>query len=130
MGNTIRPNAREKAKRRPHNVVRPTQPLHDRVGVDHTPARLAERKLLRTRHAPLELGPEPAQGRVQPCLSDHLGTVIVVSELCRSTPLHLCEVSRELNNLRALEIHEETLGHHERWATQMSKSGGPSCPRN
>src|SRR4051794_7260654 len=127
MGDTIGPNAREKAKRRPQNVVRPAQPLHDRVGVDHTPARLAERQLLRTRDAPLELCPEPAQGRVQPSLSDHLGTVVVVDKLSRATPLCFCEVSRELNNLRALEIHQDTLGHHESWAT-LSRCRPRACP--
>src|SRR5918993_4992812 len=119
MGDTIGPNARDKAIRRPEKIVGPTQPLHHRVGVNHTPARLAQGKLLRAHHPPFELGPEPAQGRVQPCLSYHLSTVVVVGELGRATPWHLCEVSCYLKNLRALEIHQEPFGYHEHRATQI-----------
>ena len=96
MGDAIGPNAREQAKPRPEQIVGPTQPLHHRVGVDHTPARLAERQLLRARQTPFELGPEPAQRQIQPRLSDHLGTVVVVGELGRATALHLCQVSRQV----------------------------------
>src|SRR5215213_6772775 len=62
MCDAIGPNARDKAKRRPEKIVGPTQPLHHRVGVNHTPARLAQGKLLRAHQSPFELGPEAAQG--------------------------------------------------------------------
>src|SRR5215207_10717114 len=112
MRNPIGPNSRKKAKGWPQHVIGPAQPLHDRVGVNHSPAWLAKRELFWTCHTPLELGPEPAEGRAQPSLSDHLGTVVVVGELRRATDLCFCEVARQLNDLRALEIHQQALGDH------------------
>src|SRR4051812_47758446 len=63
----------------PPDITRPAQPLHNRVGVEHTPARLAKRKLIRARHTPFEFGPEAPDtvSSPQPCWPHRLraGTV-------------------------------------------------------
>jgi hypothetical protein len=40
--------------------------------------------------------------------------------------LHLCQILRQLKNLRALEIHQETFGNREGRATQIAKDGDPT----
>src|SRR5690349_12357037 len=76
MGDAIGANTCEKMHGWPPDIIRPAQPLHDRVGVEHTPARLAKRKLIRARHTPFELGPEAPEGWVQPSPSNHRGAVV------------------------------------------------------
>ena len=79
MGDAIGANTCEKVHGWPPDITRPAQPLHNRVGVEHTPARLAKRKLIRARHTPFEFGPEAPDtvSSPQPCWPHRLraGTV-------------------------------------------------------